>query len=204
MLEGTDLMAAYQPLGGSSTINDNSMYAALDDYDSQQSQPKEKENVLKIQSQQQKQQPQQSQSQRDNVIQQPSPQQQVQLANDQRMNGTIYDASIFNKQYEQEIRIQNAINEMKKKKDEQFQNYSPQNNNLSYFDKLFNKKKELGKILQFTLIIVLGLSIHYLIDHYLINYINNHDMSFERQLFIRLLYPIGILFILWNLKVFIK
>ena len=92
---------------------------------------------------------------------------------------------------------------MKKRKEDQSQN-NQGNNNSSYFDKLFSKKKELGKILQFTLIIVLGLSIHYLIDHYLINYINNNDMSFERQLFLRILYPIGILFILWNLKVFIK
>ena len=200
MLEGTDLMSAYQPLGSSSMF-DNSAYASLDDYNEQPTE--KKENVLKIQSNKQ---PQQQLPQQQLQQQQPQQQQQLpqqQYANDPR-TGNLYDASVFNKQYEQEIRIQNAINEMKKRKEEQQSQNTQGNNNPSYFDKLFSKKKELGKILQFTLIIVLGLSIHYLIDHYLINYINNHDMSFERQLFLRILYPIGILFILWNLKVFIK
>jgi len=205
MLEGTDLMAAYQPLGGSSSLYDNSMYANLDDHNEQP-----KENVLKIQSTQQKQQQVQQPSQQQQVQQLPQqqiqqlPQQQVQYANDPRAAGNLYDASLFNKQYEQEIRIQSAINELKKRKEDQNYNQNQNQNQPSYFDKLFSKKKELGKILQFTLIIVLGLSIHYLIDHYLMNYISNHDMSFERQLFLRVLYPVGILFVLWNLKVFIK
>lgn len=76
--------------------------------------------------------------------------------------------------------------------------------NQSYFDKLFSKKKELWKALQVTFIILLAISIHFVIDHYLKVYINNTDLSFERELFIRLLYPIAIIFILWNLKTFVK
>jgi hypothetical protein len=76
--------------------------------------------------------------------------------------------------------------------------------NQSYFDKLFSKRKELWKALQITFIILLAISIHFVIDHYLKVYINNTDLSFERELFIRLLYPIAIIFILWNLKTFVK
>lgn len=199
MLEGTDLMSAYQPLG-SSTMFDNSSYAPLDDYNQQQEHPQQNENkVVKVQQQQIPQQ--QKQNSQQLQVQQPTPQQQVQYANDPRAGQELYNAGVFNKQYEQEIRIQNALNELKRRKEEPQQQY---NNSPSYFDKLFGKKKELGKIMQFTLIIVLGLSIHYLIDHYLGNYISNHDMSFERQMFLRILYPVAILFILWNLKVFIK
>lgn len=97
----------------------------------------------------------------------------------------------------QEQRLIMALNDYKKRKDET--KYSE-----SYLDKLFNKKKEIIKILQFSLIIVLGLSIHYFIDYYLKDYINNNDYSFERQLFIRLLYPLAIIFVLWNIKVFLK
>jgi hypothetical protein len=80
----------------------------------------------------------------------------------------------------------------------------PKVENQSYFEKLFSKRKELWKALQITFIILLAISIHFVIDHYLKVYITNTDLSFERELFIRLLYPIAIIFILWNLKTFVK
>ena len=90
--------------------------------------------------------------------------------------------------------------ELKKKKEAA----APVSSEPSYFDKLFGKKKELFKILTLSLIITLGLSLHFLIDHYLTKYLAEHEMSFERQLLLRLLYPLGVLFVLWNLKVFVK
>jgi hypothetical protein len=74
----------------------------------------------------------------------------------------------------------------------------------SYFDKLFGKKKEVYKVLQLSLMITLGISIHFLIDHYLTKYLADNEMSFERQLILRLMYPLAVLFILWNLRVFVK
>ena len=74
----------------------------------------------------------------------------------------------------------------------------------SYFDKLFGKKKEVYKVLQLSLMITFGISIHFLIDHYLTKYLADNEMSFERQLILRLMYPLAVLFILWNLRVFVK
>jgi hypothetical protein len=111
-----------------------------------------------------------------------------------------YDAISYNKQLDQEQRIMQALNQLQKKKDELVTVTQQQ----SYIDKLFNKKKELGKLLQFVFIIVLGLSIHALIEFYLTDYISNSDMSPWRQFFLRLLYPMAILFVLWNIKVFVK
>ena len=74
----------------------------------------------------------------------------------------------------------------------------------SYFDKLFSKKRELWKALQIALIIILALSLHVLIDYYMKMYFSNNALSFERDLLIRLLYPIGIIFLLWNSKAFIR
>jgi len=91
------------------------------------------------------------------------------------------------------------MTELKKKKAAQATEEQP-----SYFDKLFGKKKELYKILQLSLMITLGISIHYLIDNYLVKYLADNEMSFERQLLLRVLYPIALLFILWNLRVFVK
>lgn len=74
----------------------------------------------------------------------------------------------------------------------------------SYLDRLFSKKKDMLKVFQLALIIVLAMSIHFIIDHYLRNYLKNNDFTFERELLIRLLYPFALLFILWNMKAFLK
>lgn len=74
----------------------------------------------------------------------------------------------------------------------------------SYLDKLFSRKKDLLKITQLSLIVVLALSVHFLVDNYLKNYIKSNDFTFERELIIRLLYPLSVLFILWNLKTFVR
>lgn len=200
MLEGTDLMSAYQqPLVGSSYASnafDNSYANFLgeesheDEKPVAQQQPKQKLQIQDTKQSAQK------------ITEQP--QQNIDFNQHyQQQYSQQYDANTINRQYDQEQRLVKAINQLKKQKQESFvqQQYQGQ---PSYFDKLFGKKKEVGKVLQLSLIIVLGLSIYYLIDHYLSQYISEHDLSFERQLFIRLLYPLSILFILWNLRVFIK
>jgi hypothetical protein len=123
----------------------------------------------------------------------------------------VFNAELFNKQYEQEQRIVHAIQELKRQKEAfntQLATAQAQqpvvNEQHSYIEKLFSKKKELGRVLQYALIIALGLSIYYLIDEYIKYYINNNDVSLERQIIIKLLYPLSLLFILWNLKVFIR
>lgn len=176
MLEGTDLFSAYQPLNQNSSLLDNFNDDSVRD------------NSPKIEQKQE------------------IPQQQPikRIDNDQVQSvstNNMYDASSFNKQYEQEQKILYAVNELKKRKEQYVQQTS---NNNSYIEKLFSKKKEIVRLFQFALIIVLGLSIHFIIKHYLKIYIADHDFSQERQLFIRVLYPVAILFVLWNLKVFVK
>jgi hypothetical protein len=73
-----------------------------------------------------------------------------------------------------------------------------------YFDKLGSKKKDVLRIIQLSLVIVLALSLHFVIDHYLKTYMKNNDLSFERELVLRLLYPLAVVFIIWNMKAFIK
>lgn len=81
----------------------------------------------------------------------------------------------------------------------QQQNYS---NNTSYIDRLISAKKDVWKAVQVALIIVLAMSVHFILDHYLKIYFSSQDLSFERELMTRLLYPLGALFLLWNLKAF--
>jgi len=100
----------------------------------------------------------------------------------------------------QEAKIAILVNELKK----QQRLTANMQQQSSYLDKLFAKKKDLLKIIQFSLIIVLAMSLHFIIDHYLKYYIKNNDFTFERELIIRLIYPVSIIFILWNLKTFVK
>ncbi len=100
----------------------------------------------------------------------------------------------------QDPRIAVLLNELKK----QQRITASMQQQSGYLDKLFAKKKDLLKILQFSLIIVLALSLHFIIDYYMKYYISNNDLSFERELVIRILYPIAIIFILWNMKAFLK
>lgn len=190
MLEGTDLMSAYQPLNQSFSAANAYDFASVEEQQPERTREQEIVQRPKASNQVVQQQP---QVQKSIAI----PQQQM---NDPHMTGVMYDASLFNKQYEQEQRIMHALNELKKRKED----VVTVSSQPSYVDKLMAKKKELGRILQFALIIMLGLSLHYIVDHYLKNYISEHDLSPERQLFLRLLYPFAVLFLLWNLKVFVK
>jgi hypothetical protein len=101
---------------------------------------------------------------------------------------------------QQDPRIAVLINELKKQQ-KIVANIENQN---GYFDKMAAKKKDVMRIFQLSLVIVLALSIHFIIDYYLKNYIKNNDLSFERELVLRLLYPIAILFVIWNMKAFLK
>lgn len=108
---------------------------------------------------------------------------------------------MINKQFENEQKMALLVAELKKKKAAAAVH---ETNEPSYFDKLFGKKKELYRILQLSLMITLGISIHFLIDHYITKYLADNEMSFERQFIIRLMYPLAVLFIIWNFRVFVK
>lgn len=101
---------------------------------------------------------------------------------------------------QQDPRIAILVNELRK----QQRLTASMQQQSSYLDKLFSRKKDLLKITQLSLIVVLALSLHFLVDNYLKNYIKSNDFTFERELIIRLLYPLSVLFILWNLKTFVR
>jgi hypothetical protein len=177
-LLGTELNYAYSPLG---TSNNSSMESPMffEDVQEPQQPPKMQVNTSKPQAPAQ------------NAILNP-PQQPA-----------LYDASTINSQYEQEQKLMNILTEIKKQKSQQGSTTTAESQ-PSYVDKLLAKKKEVWKFLQLALIVVLALSLHHIIEHYLKYYINNTDLSFERELVIRFLYPLAIIFLLWNFKVFSK
>jgi hypothetical protein len=159
MLEGTDLMSAYQPMSGESMFDDAMAGNAVKE-----------------------------------VQKQPQVPQQLAAREDP---STV---NMYNKQFETDQKLALLVSELKKKSAVTAEPVDKP----SYFDRLFGKKKEVYRILQLALIITLGISFHFLIDFYLNKYITDNEMSFERQLLIRLMYPLAVLFLLWNLRVFVR
>jgi hypothetical protein len=109
-------------------------------------------------------------------------------------------AMSFNDQYEKEQKLLAIINELKRRQAAGVA--GPQQ--PSYWDKLMSKKKDLIKFFQSALIILFAISIHFLIQHYFQQYISSNDVSFERELILRLLYPIGVAFVAWNVMLIYK
>ncbi len=99
-----------------------------------------------------------------------------------------------------DAKIEILVNELKK----QQRIAAHMQQQSSYIDKMFAKKKDVLKIIQFSLIIVLAMSIHFIIDYYIKYYIKNNDLTFERELILRLIYPVSVIFVIWNLKTFVK
>ena len=210
MLEGTDLSSAY-----SSIINqeqDQGGFGAGSGYSSSYEDVREREVEV----------PKQKPKQQDNAItqqlaaiqtianaqyQKSSP--PVQKAQQQQAQAPQYDMSVFNKQFEQDQRINTLVNELKKQKQQQqqvaaYQQQQPMYYDESYWDKMANKKKDIFKFIQSGLIILFAISLHVVIDFVLKHYLQTHDISYNREVMIRFLYPIGILFIAWNIIAFIK
>jgi hypothetical protein len=90
-------------------------------------------------------------------------------------------------------------NEILKQK-EMFQ----QNRQTGYFDKLLSKKKDIIKLVIFALMFLFAISVHYFLKHYLKSYIEENALTAGKEFLIRLLYPVSILLLLWNIKAFSK
>ena len=176
---GTELNSAYAPFGSDFTQE-------RQDFDMIQSHP------------QQPQQQSQTQSLSHEISHKSTP--IAQLSQPERPQLLPPSASHSGHPGQQDPRIAILVNELRK----QQRLTASMQQQSSYLDKLFSRKKDLLKITQLSLIVVLALSVHFLVDNYLKNYIKNNDFTFERELIIRFLYPLSVLFILWNLKTFVR
>lgn len=78
------------------------------------------------------------------------------------------------------------------------------NNQPGYIDKMWGKKRDVMKLFMIALIFMSALSLHWVAKHYMKDYLESNVMSQTKELIFRLLYPISVLFVLWNMRVFSK
>lgn len=72
----------------------------------------------------------------------------------------------------------------------------------SYWDRLMNKRKDVMKLIMFSLIVVLALGIHAVLKASLKILIKKYDGHPRNEWLLRAGYPLLIIFIMWNIKAF--
>jgi hypothetical protein len=129
-------------------------------------------------------------------------------------SGPMYNANQYNQQYNYEqaairqayldqqyrlAQVQSMASGNRQSNNASSQRASD-NNELGYFDMLGSKKRDMLKLVIMAMMILLALSLHSLVSFWMKEYLDSNDFSFRQEVGIRLLYPVVVLFILWNLK----
>ena len=70
----------------------------------------------------------------------------------------------------------------------------------SFIDMFFKKKKEMIRFLSVSLIIIFALAMHQILSDLIGEYIDTNDMSRNKELLTKLLYPTSVLMTAWILK----
>lgn len=76
--------------------------------------------------------------------------------------------------------------------------------NTSLVDKFSAKKRDVIKLLMFSLVIVIALGIHSALDTMVKRYISVNEFTDQKEYMVRFMYPVTAFIVLWCLKVFNK
>jgi len=84
---------------------------------------------------------------------------------------------------------------------EGFNNYQYQRNfEYSFWDRMVMSKREVLKLFILSIVIILGISIYKIGEHYITEYLNSNDLSSFQEFLVRLSYPIIVFLLLWIIK----
>lgn len=73
----------------------------------------------------------------------------------------------------------------------------------NYFEALWAKRRDVVKLIILSLVVLLAVSAHSTVTHYLKEYIESNPMLTDpQQIALRCAYPLAVLFLLWNTKAF--
>lgn len=69
-----------------------------------------------------------------------------------------------------------------------------------YLERMGLERREVVKLLTLALMITLGLSMHWVLSYYCEAWVGGSDFTERQEFFARVVYPLGVLFVLWNIK----
>jgi uncharacterized membrane protein (DUF485 family) len=71
----------------------------------------------------------------------------------------------------------------------------------SFFDAMWAKRRELLKLLTMSLLVVIALSFHSVMEHVIKSYITENDLSSRNEVLLRFAYPLAMIMLVWFIKV---
>lgn len=71
----------------------------------------------------------------------------------------------------------------------------------SFFDAMWAKRRELLKLLSMSLLIVIALSFHSVMEHVIKSYITENDLTSRNEVLLRFAYPLAMILLVWFIKV---
>lgn len=77
-------------------------------------------------------------------------------------------------------------------------------NSESIIDRYASKKKDVFKLINISFSVLLAISIHFVVVDIVKTYIRNNDFTYNKETYIKCMYPISVLLIMWSFKVFNK
>jgi len=122
--------------------------------------------------------------------------------------GAVYDANLFNQQFAAEQQQAAAVAAMAQRvqqsriaaQQQQYQGQGYAVSSPSYVDRMMNKKRDMLKIVLFSMMILLAISMHTFIEYWLKDFVSAKELTYKQELGVRLLYPVVVLFAVWNMK----
>ena len=94
--------------------------------------------------------------------------------------------------------IKNLQNELEKQKTMNKKESEP------LIERYLSKKKDVMKLLNISLSVLFAISMHFVFGDLIKDYITNNDFTSNKEVFIKCMYPVSVLLILWSFKVFNK
>jgi uncharacterized membrane protein YcjF (UPF0283 family) len=114
----------------------------------------------------------------------------------------FYDAEQFNHHLENEKKMkayQIAMAQVSAASKENFKNGQ---DDASYVDKIWSKKRDITKLIMFAFIILLALSVHSCAEFFIQHLFSTNPFTYKQQLLVKIGYAVAVLLILWNIKAF--
>lgn len=115
----------------------------------------------------------------------------------------VYDEPSFPLLTEQQSNNEYLIQQIQAELEKDKQNKASNNTN-SIFDRFASKKKDVFKLMNISLSVLLAISLHYVMGDLIKVYLRSNDFTYNKEVLIKSIYPASVLLILWSLKVFNK
>ena len=112
----------------------------------------------------------------------------------------FYDSNNIYTDMNMNQKLEILKNELRKQKDINRMNRLDIQDSL--IDRFVSKKKEVFKLVTMSMTILLAISVHFVLNDLIKNYIVNNNLSDNQELFTKIAYPLTILLIIWMFKVF--